>query len=152
MVCLDKNCAPPSEMRYSAPANPLSVPYTKQAPKPLAQLLFAASKLGSTRTWPPSPPASSNHVCELADFRCVPLSCVPPQKRGLSRPAGTDGAFWMDEYCAMSRPVRWITPAVVGFTVPFRSCQSTEFSGSVIFGRPPRSALYQTPPSLPISP
>src|SRR5690348_9624074 len=150
MICREKNCAPPSEMRYSAPKNPLNVPYTKQAPKPPAQLLFAASKLGSTGTWPPSPPAPSNDVCELADLRYVPSSFVPPQPRGLSRPAATDCASWIDQYCAMSRPVRCVTAAVVGLTVPFRFCQSTEFSGSVIFGRPPRSGLYQTPPSLPI--
>ena len=42
--------------------------------------------------------------------------------------------------------------AAPGVTVPFRFCQSFELSGLAVPAvRPPRSGLYQTPPSEPIS-
>ena len=74
----------------------------------------------------------------LTDFRCVPLSWVPPQKRSEFAPAGTCGTVATD--------VNW----VIWRPRPLRFCQSARFTASPAL-RPPRSGLYQTPPSLPIS-
>src|SRR3989442_6397211 len=106
-------------------------------------------------TWPPSPLATSNQVLLLTDLRSVPLSCVPPQKRSPSGPGGTWAAMPIEVNCAIDRLVLWPTPVLVGPTVPFRFCQVTALSGGGgedgTNGRPPRSLLNQTPPSLPIS-
>src|SRR5262249_54142391 len=91
-------------------------------------------------------------VGEPLDLRSVPLSCVPPQKRSESAPLGTWGAVAIELNCVIASPVRCVTAAVDGSTVPLRSCQSTAFNGSVVPpGRPPRFVLYQTPPSEPTS-
>ncbi len=79
-------------------------------------------------------------------MRTVPLSWVPPQKR-----AGICGTVAIEVNCAIARFVRYVTPALSGSTPPFRFTHVTALSGSDAFGRPPRSSLYQTPPSEPIS-
>src|SRR5215831_15126095 len=102
-------------------------------------------------TWPPSPLATSNQVLLLTDLRIVPLSCVPPQKRSPSAPGGTCAAMPIEVNCAIERFVRpfGFNTGAVGPTSPFRLIQVTALSGEVADGRPPRSLLYQTPPSLP---
>jgi hypothetical protein len=87
----------------------------------------------------------SNHDADATDLRSVPLSCVPPQKR-----AGTVGTVAIDVNWAICSPVRTVTPAVSGLTVPFRLCQLTPSSGALgPASRPPRLRLYQIPPSEP---
>src|SRR5216110_1840221 len=119
---------------------------TQAGAKPAGHEALTGSKLWSTSTCPPSPPTTSNHESEPPDLRSVPLSCVPPQKR-----TGICGTVAIDVNCVIARFERWVTPAVVGLTVPFRLIQVTPLSGDATVGLPPRSLLYQTPPSLPIS-
>src|SRR5229473_1051840 len=105
------------------------------------------STVGSTSTCPPSPPATSNQLCEAPDLRSVPLSCVPPQNR-----AGICGTVAIDVNWAICRSLRALTRPVRRPTVPFRFVQSAALSGSEVPPvRPPRSGLYHTPPSLPSS-
>ena len=75
----------------------------------------------------------------------MPLSCVPPQKR-----AGICGTVAIEVNCVIARfdrqnaGGRRVDGAVQADPV-------TALSGAAAVGRPPRSSLYQTPPSLPIS-
>src|SRR2546423_4178751 len=76
----------------------------------------------------------SNHVFDAADFRIVPLSCVPPQNRA-----------WLAKVGFVAMLVNWASERPPLFT----SIQSASESGSERLGRPPPSGLYQTPPSEP---
>src|ERR1044072_809493 len=114
--------------------------------KPAGHEGLTGAKGWSTRTCPPSPPTTANHQIEPPDLRSVPLSCVPPQKR-----TGICGTVAIELNCVIARFDRVSTPAVVGLTVPFKLIHVTALSGSATVGLPPRSLLYQTPPSLPIS-
>src|SRR2546430_124854 len=75
---------------------------------------------GSTSTCPPSPPATSNQLLLATDRRSVPLSWLPPQSR-----AGIAGLVATLVNWVICNPVRWVTAALAGSTVPLRSCQST---------------------------
>src|SRR2546422_4385777 len=106
----------------------------------------AASGVGSTRTWPPSPLGMSNQDWLPPDLRRVPLSCVPPQKR-----TGTWGTVAIDVYWPIWRFDRVATPGAKRFAiVPFRLCQSASLSALGLVVRPPRLGLNHTPPSLPM--
>src|SRR3954462_14415481 len=117
-----KNTVPPSVIRNGD--TPKNVPYTK--------LKF----VGSTSTWPPSPLVMSNHVLLAADLRIVPLSCVPPQNRA-----------WSGKLGLVAMLVNW----AIDSPPLLRSIQSASSSGAVRLGRPPRSGLYQMPPSDPMA-
>jgi hypothetical protein len=108
--------------------------------------LFGLVLVWSTMTWPPSPPAWSNHRVLASDLRIVPLSCVPPQYW-----PGTCGTVAMLVNWVIRRPVEWISAPVFGSTEPFRFSQSAAESGSAAPLRPPPVNDCQTPPSLPIA-
>ena len=103
--------------------------------------------LGSTITWPPSPPAWSNQRLLTIDLRWVPLSWVPPQYW-----PGTCGTVATLTYWPMTSLVLRRNAPVLGLMSPFRFSQSTAVrAGRGSPSRPPLLKDYQTPPSLPMT-